>query len=191
MLWFHLRAYDTLNVDYLGHNDDMKEVYEASGFEYHIALSRMTRFCNDGTDGELEYGEYAKNEDAEEIRDILEQSMDIMADQVPGVSEIKDYIVEKKVIVIRDEENGSIISCILWTRLGKGMEWKYWALNPAYKGTMHSINLLDDFLRVNGGVKRSTLFVRDRNPASAIYQKIGFRYDGLKDYVYCFRRERA
>ena len=181
---------DSLNVDYLGHGDDMKEVYEAAGFKYYIALSRMTRFCKEGEDGRLEYGEYAKSDDAEEICDILEKSMDIMADQVPSVYEIKEYINQSRAIILRNKDNNDIISCILWTRLGKGMEWKYWALNPNYKGTIYSINLLDDYLRINGAVKRATLFVRDGNPASTMYQKIGFKYDGLKDYVYCFRRDR-
>ena len=172
----------SLVVDYLGNNDDLKTTFEEVGFQYHISLNRMTRINKNGFDADLEYGEYATLSDAETICNILEHSMDLISDQVPEPCEIENYIAKKQAIVIRDGKD--IISCILWVRRGLGMEWKYWALNPKYKGTTHSINLLYDYLKLNGSVVRTTLFVRDRNPASAIYQRIGFKYDGLKDFVY-------
>lgn len=178
-----------LNVDFLGKVDEKRDVFRSAGFLPHIVLHRMTRICMDGIDGSMDFGEYAAIDDAKEICEILEQTMDVMSDQVPGVREIEGYINRKMAIVVKDDKTKEIISCILWTRKGAGMEWNYWALNPKYKGTTAGIRLLEAYLNRNGAVRRSTLFVRDRNPASAIYQRIGFQYDGLNDYVYCYRKE--
>ena len=176
-----------LNIDYLGKDNSRKEIFERAGFYHYITLHRMNRFQMDGEDQALGYGEFAVKEDAGQICDILEKVMDLKSDQVPGIQEIEDYIDRKEAIVLREEGTQDIICCILWTRKGKRMEWNYWALNPNYKGTLYSIHLLDAYLMLNGSVKRTTLFVRDRNPARSIYEWYGFQYDGLNDYVYCYR----
>ena len=185
-----IKTEDKLNIDYLAKEDTMKDLFEDVGFKFHITLHRMARIVKGGEDEGLSYGEYAVLSDAAEIQNILEQTMDLDSDQVPGLLEIEDYINRNMAIVIRDKACKDIISCSLWTRKGKGMIWNYWALNPKYNGTTYSIDLLDAYLRLNGSVVRSTLFVRDRNPASLIYKKIGFQYDGLKDFVYCYRANR-
>lgn len=180
---------DKLNIDFLGKEDARKEIFEAAGFCYYITLRRMNRFQMDGEDQTLDYGEYAVREDVGQICGILEKTMDLKSDQVPGIQEIEDYISRREAIVVRKEGTQDIISCILWTRKGRGMAWNYWALNPDYKGTTYSIYLLDAYLRLNGAVRRTTLFVRDGNPARAIYERIGFQHDGLNDYVYCYRKK--
>lgn len=180
-----------LNVDFLGKQDEKRAVFRASGFERHIVLHRMVRICMDGIDSSLNYGEYAIKDDAEGIYRILEQTMDLMSDQVPEVCEIEEYINRKMAIVVRDEQTKEIISCILWSRKGYGMGWNYWALNPKYRGTMMSMRLLEAYLELNGAARRTTLFVRDKNPASLIYKRIGFQSDGLNDYVYCYRKGEA
>lgn len=178
-----------LNIDLLGMQDEKGEVFRTAGFAPYTVLHRMTRICMDGNDGTPEYGAYAGKEDAAKILEILEQSMDLMSDQVPEVCEIEEYINRRMALVARDDKTDEIISCILWTRKGRGMEWNYWAKNPEYKGTAAGIRLLESWLNRNGSVRRTTLFVRERNPASLIYQRIGFQYDGLNDYVYCYRKE--
>ena len=177
---------DQLNLDFLGEEDSVHNMLENIGFHHYITLHRMTKLDKTGCDEPLSYGEYAAFEDAHKIQELLEQTMDLNSDQVPCTSEIEDYIKRNAAIVTK--KGLDIIACVMWTRQGKRMEWNYWALNPKYKGTTYSLDLLEAYLRLNGSVVRTTLFVRDRNPASAIYGRIGFKYDGLKDFVYCYRR---
>lgn len=180
---------DALNVEFLGKVDTMRESFEQARLKYYISFDKMTKISQFGEDSAMSYGEFAKRDDAGKICDILVDSMDSEADQIPEMCEIIDYIEKQNAIVLRSEDGRDIISCILWTRMGRGMIWKYWALNPSYKGTVYSMKLLDDFLNLNGSVNRSTLFVRIGNPAVIIYKKIGFNYDGVKNYVYCYRKK--
>lgn len=178
-----------LNIDFLGKWDEKRDVFQSAGFMPHIVLHRMARVCTGGVDVPMGYGCYAEKDDAGEICSILEQTMDLMSDQVPEICEIEDYISRRMAVVVKDDRAKEIISCILWTRKGLGMELNYWARKPKYKGTTDSRRLLEAYLSMNGAVRRSTLFVRDRNPAGFIYQRAGFQYDGLNDYVYCYRKE--
>ena len=181
---------DRLNIDFLGKEDPHRELFEKAGFRHYITLRRMDRLQMGGEDKPLEYGEYAVPEDAGQICDILEMTMDLSSDQVPEIREVKDYIDRHEAIVVREEGTQQIISLILWTRKGRGMAWNYWALDPKYKGSIHSLCLLAAYLDLNGSVRRTALFVRDGNPARAVYERFGFQYNGVNDYVYCYRKQK-
>ncbi len=173
-----------ISIDFLGKEDHKKNVFEKAGFDHYITLHRMTRLQMDGQDEPLSYGEFAKPEDAGSICSILEQTMDPKCDRVPCAAEIQEYISAGRAIVVRDEQRGDAVVCILWSRKGYSMEWNYWATAPNRGVTLQSLQLVETFLSLNGAVRRTQLFVRDKNPAASVYLRAGFNYDGLNDYVY-------
>lgn len=179
-----------LNIDYLGTENAKADVFLKAGFNYKMSLNRFTRIQNgDGEDSTIPYGEYAREADVQSIESILNLTMDKDVDQIPQLCEIMDYIRRKMAIVAKDEKTGDVAAVILWTRVGKRMEFNYWALNPNYKGSLYALDLLNSFYVINGAVKRSTLFIRDNNIVSEkIHTSTGYKRDGIVDYVYCYRK---
>lgn len=181
---------DRLNIDYLGKEDAKQDTFLKAGFNYKISLNRFSRIQNNcGTDSAIPYGEYASERDLQSISAILNLTMDKDVDQIPQQCEILDYIRRKMAIVARDDKTGNVAALILWTRVGKRMEFNYWALNPDYKGTLYALDLLNSFYIINGAVNRSTLFIRDNNIVSErIHTSTGYKRDDIVDYVYCYRK---
>lgn len=179
-----------LNIDYVGKENAKQEVFLNAGFIYKMSLNRYSKIQSDeGVDAPIPYGEYASESDLQSIVSVLNLTMDKDVDQIPQQCEILDYIRRKMAIVARDDKTGNVAALILWTRVGKRMEFNYWALNPDYKGTLYALDLLNSLYIINGAVKRSTLFVRDNNIVpEIIHTSTGYKRDGVVDYVYCYRK---
>ncbi len=184
---------DRLNIDYVGKENAKQEVFLKAGFCYKMSLNRFSKIQDeDGVDAPIPYGEYASESDLQSIASVLNLTMDKDVDQIPQQCEILDYIHRKMAIVAKDDKTGNVAALILWTRVGKRMEFNYWALHPDYKGTLYALDLLNSFYIINGAVKRSTLFVRDNNIVpEIIHTSTGYKRDGVVDYVYCYRKKES
>lgn len=183
----------TLTVDILSQkkiNDSVAEIFLRHGFQKRICLYRMQltkkyhrqeKLVNDIT--------YAKAEDTEPIHNMLLSGFDELCEQVPSAREIIRAIEHKQILVMRNN-NQEVITFFWLEHTGNMVLWRYWFTNPDYrKETLAGIILLKQALAMHAEIKRTLLWVREDNiRARKVYEKLGFKDDGLLDNVFCLIR---
>lgn len=120
---------------------ELTKVFEDIGFEKVKKLLRI-RFKKSNPK-QLEamrifYDEYkndisfAKNEDADEILEILLDTFDPVGDNIPDIVDIRDHIIKKHIIVLR--QYGKIVSLHFFDVIGNVMHSIYDVTREEYRG---------------------------------------------------------
>lgn len=102
-------------IDFIckGKNALMQSFYDGGFTQIGVYTRKSTNFLTDGKDFKRSHseileayydetiGEYASEEDAEEIADVLDSVFDKDVDHIPTIDEIREYISKKWVLIYR------------------------------------------------------------------------------------------
>lgn len=155
------------------------------GFVPYKLLFRMSHIgllAKDGWDVS-EKVNHANTSDTIMIYNILHSNFDPICEQLPSIQEVKDYIIKKQVLVIKDKND--LCGFIIYEILG-ATSWylRYWYTSPKYRNIKVGARLLKAALLKGKSTKRQQLWViSDNENAIKRYEHYGFKRESINDYV--------
>lgn len=168
----------------------MRAVLEEIGFNMIKSLYRM--FC-----AELQVEEQciadryciqnATYDDCSEIYSILYNTFDIRVSRLPGKEQIIKDIDDAQIFVVRDLQK--IVGIAYFQKQGIKAEYLYQlVLKQEAQGMKLTYPLLKYAVERLGSNKQYSVWVETDNArAIHVYEKLGFKFDGLNEYIYQYK----
>jgi ribosomal protein S18 acetylase RimI-like enzyme len=173
-------------ADIIGVNAIVRQVAELftqAGFNAYSELLRMSR--TKGLDSPQVLNpdiEFASPAQVGNIRDILDTYFDKFSEQIPLSEEINQWIEDKKVLVLR--ENELIIGLVVFEITGLTSYLRYWFTHPAYRNRKIGSAMLRRFFYECRYTKRQQFWVIASNKnAIKRYRHYGFEQEQLVDMI--------
>ena len=182
------KAQKPVSMDILGEDEKLRETLSQASFRCTATLARMTRQNADmqAENLSLPDDEYARPEELPFLMEQLENTFDPLTKQLPGKEELSRMIEERNVFVVR--RKAGIAGFLVSERQGAMLLLRYIAVMEKWRGKAWGGKLLQNFLGIRCGIRKHQLWVQPENiPAVRLYEKCGFRFDGLRDDIYVFR----
>ena len=123
--------------------------------------------------------------DIDDILELLYGMFDLMADTLPDRNELVRMITDGnvyKVVIL-----GCLAGVLLYEDTGVKSYLRALAVSPEYRGKSVGSSLMSHYLSMHtpDKTKRFELWMDQENAkASALYRKLGYTPDGLKNYIY-------
>lgn len=179
---------ERLAVDLIGVKrtiQPMLSVLELVGFRRYKNLYRMARPAGPApaqtacTDYRIDF---ARRADSELLLDLISQSFDRYAEQLPTLSEIQMATEARQILSARRDT--AIAGLLFFEDHGFTSTIRYWLVSPSFRQAGFGSALMSSYLKRPTSVRRFILWVlADNNHAIAKYHQHGFAADGLLDYV--------
>jgi hypothetical protein len=160
------------------------EAFEAAGFRRYNRLYRMARVAETipETVASEETIGLAKPSDAPAILELLNQTFDPLAEQLPMLHEIEAAAASQQVFSATADNR---LAAFLWFETqGFTSTIRYWLVAAPYRTRRLGAALMHHYFALHQAVRRFILWVvADNENAIAKYQHYGFRADGLAVHV--------
>lgn len=163
---------------------EMLKCLETTGFRRYSHLQRMARSSQpaadaSGTDAPVVFAEAS---DRQAILDLLDNSFDHYADQLPMVYEIDAAIEAKQIFAIKCD--GELAAILFFETQGFTSTIRYWVVAERFQSKRLGASLIRHYFASQSAVKRFILWVVASNEnAVKKYQHYGYAADGLIDLV--------
>lgn len=171
-------------ADIVGRNPkEQSELLCSCGFELYSVFVRMTTKAPamSRLDG-IERVEYAKKEDAPQLHAMICQEFDPLFAHIPSVGQLQEYADKEEILVVRAGKEIAGLAFFEHISL-QSIVLRYFVVAPPYRGQNIGGSLLAyEFLRKPDKANYS-LWIGTYNKTQTLYQKLGFQYDGLQDYI--------
>ena len=156
---------------------------EAAGFRRYSHLQRMARASQPSpaaaTGNDALVG-FAEATDRQAILDLLDNSFDHCADQLPMPYEIDAAIEAKQVFAIKCD--GELAAMLFFETQGFTSTVRYWVVAERFQSKRLGASLIRHYFATQSAVKRFILWVVATNEnAVKKYQHYGYAADGLID----------
>ena len=126
--------------------------------------------------------DYAEMPDCEAILNLLIQSFDRYAEQLPMPDEIAAAILRRQFLVARCD--GALAGLLFFETQGFTSTVRYWLVAERFRAQRFGAALLRQYLTINSTVRRFVLWViADNENAITAYQHYDYAADGLVDHV--------
>jgi hypothetical protein len=175
-------------TDLVGNEAALKDVMsclEKAGFRPYSRLQRMARAAQTGqppvtaVDAPVVFAEAS---DKQAILDLLENSFDHYADQLPTSYEIEAAIGAKQIFAIRCD--GEVAAILFFETQGFTSTVRYWVVAERFQSKRLGASLIRHYFATQSTVRRFVLWVVATNEnAVKKYQHYGYTADGLIDHV--------
>ncbi len=160
--------------------------FETAGFRRYTRLLRMARTeSKDGPakseppDSRVRFAELA---DCEPILDLLCQSFNRYAEQLPQLYELEAAVKDRQILIAND--HNTLAGLLYFETQGFTSLMRYWLIAEAYRDRHFGSVLIRRYLTEQNIVRRFILWVIDGNEnAFRKYQHYGYSPDGLVDQV--------
>jgi len=178
---------DKLVVDIIGKIENIAnivELFTVSGFKIYTQLHRFIRLNKDDSSYYEPSDEVteATLADAEEIARLFRDNFDKLSEQVLNLDEVKKWITERKVFIIKDL--AGIKGFLIRTTTGQTTILNNFLVQKHYRGQKIGSKLLKHYIFKSTGVKRMLLWVVfDNDNAIEVYNKHGYIKDDLVDCI--------
>ena len=179
---------ERLVVDLVGTEANLEPllpIFVSIGFRRYKDLYRMARPAEKGQGPTAATDErigLAHKADSETLFDLICQSFDKYAEQLPTLSEIEAATESGQILAAR--RHGSIAGLLYFEDQGFTSMVRYWLVNQSFRDQGFGSALMSCYLARPSGVKRFVLWVvADNELAIAKYRQHGFASEGLLDYV--------
>ena len=177
---------ETFVTDIIGTETDTQqiaELFSQAGFSIYSKLLRMSR--TKGLDSpQVQHPdiEFASPDQARSVQNVLETYFDKYSEQIPLLEEIIQWIKDKGVLVLK--ENELIIGLVVFEIIGLTSYLRYWFTHPAYRDRKIGSTMLRRFFYECRHTKRQQFWVNASNEnAIARYQHYGFEQERLFDII--------
>src|SRR5581483_5280441 len=175
-------------VDLIGLEPDVKSwlsSWDSVGFRLYQKLFRMTRPGKGTTptgDMNDQRIDFAGKPDAIRLFDMLCQSFDKYAEQLPTLHEIESATQSRQILAARSGEK--LAGLLYFDDHRFSSMIRYWLVGSSFRGRGLGSALMGRYLTHAASVRRFLLWViADNEHAIAKYRQHGFAPDGLFDYV--------
>jgi ribosomal protein S18 acetylase RimI-like enzyme len=176
---------ETLAADILGNDTvlPIKQMFQNNGFREYTSLVRMNRLGNiDNLQEVSEELSEAGKEDANGILDLLVQHFDPLAEQIPLLTEIEEWISKGNILVCKQKDK--IIGFIIYDLNGVTLYLRYWFVHPDYRDQKIGSKLFNFFYHKGQNTKRQIFWVIESNEnAIKRYKHFGFTEEKMFDYI--------
>jgi ribosomal protein S18 acetylase RimI-like enzyme len=175
-----------LVVDIIGKEPDVQSivnVFSESGFQTYTKLNRMNRSTikYDFENG-LFTPQKAKTSQAKVIFDLLQFYFDPIAEQLPSLKEIEEWIGLEHLIIVSGNEK--IIGFVIFDLIGLTSYLRYWFVHPEHRNKKIGSILLNEYFKNSTETKRQIFWVIGSNEnAIKRYLHYGFQSENLYDYI--------
>jgi ribosomal protein S18 acetylase RimI-like enzyme len=161
------------------------EIFLEAGFLHKATLKRMTLAQSVGArlpKYRNEAVRVARESDIDSIHHLLHINFDSIVEQLPDLTEVRRYVESQNALVV--DGNNDICGLLIQTRDGKVAHLKHWIVAESHQNTGIGMGLFSRFISDNNVVNRYDLWVlSDNQKVIEIYERIGFKFDGLIDEV--------
>lgn len=159
------------------------ETVQDAGFNLFRTLGRMWKPTEKALlpkDGDVEY---AEEEDAKDILNLLTRSFDVRVESIPSEQEIGYMIRRNGVLICRSSEK-ELLGCLLFDRTPSTLHLRFWVTSSSVRGNNVGSRLMHRFLYEGNSSKRQILWVmQDNETAIKIYEHYGFKPDNMYDFI--------
>lgn len=161
---------------------------QAQGYPLYRTLSRMRYLKWDDASHPPEDDRiaYAIPEEAGEICQLLQITMDPYCEQVPDVEDIVQAIARQEVLVYHHDREGTIEAVLTYHLQRSAVQWEFWATHPKWRHNCNGMKLYDVFRYNMRNKKCITIWTRDDNPVRKLHHYFHAKEDGLRDTVFLF-----
>lgn len=165
-------------------DESIIDLFKSNGFTIRKSLVRMSKI-NENLENFEPDGTYkAFVIDLQCIQEMLYAQFDKYSEQLPTSEELKDFLDNNHVIVIR--RGNEIAGFILYDITPSTLYLRYWLVNPEFRNRGVGSELFKEYQRRGASCKRHILWVvRDNQNAINRYKHYGYQYENMKDYVIC------
>lgn len=164
-----------------------KELKSPLGMEPLMILNRMTSTSIPAISTEKpDTVQLADICDVDEINSILTKNFNPVAERIPSVRELADYIEDSGNGGIRIiKENNEIIGILIYTINSSTIHLRHFWTDANHRGKGVGSSLINEFFRTAYNCRRMILWVRtDNDNAIGVYEHYGFIPENLYDYIY-------
>lgn len=164
---------------------DQLALWKTAGFRHYTRLRRMVRSGQSvpppsGGDGPQPI--YADKADAPAILDLLGESFDRYAEQLPALYEIEPAAESRQILVMKDRE--MLGGLLFFETRGLASTIRYWLVAKPFRTSRFGSALMRHYLAAQGAVRRFTLWVNAENEnAIQKYRHYGYAPDELVDCI--------
>jgi hypothetical protein len=165
---------------------DIVGMFESTGFRCYNRLYRMARNVQPGTLSAAVAPDprvtLASKADCQSILDLLFQSFDSRAEQIPMLYEIEAAVESGQIWVVRCEVN--LEGLLFFETQGLTSTLRYWLIAERFRTQRFGSGLMQRYFAGHPAVRRFLLWViADNDNVIAKYRHYGFVQDGLVDQV--------
>jgi len=175
-------------VDLVGREDALDclvEAFREAGFKGYQRLFRMARIDQAGALTAVPSDPrvvVAGPMDCQSIEEVLLQSFDRRAEQIPLLYEIEAAVRSGQIWVARAE--GALAGLLYFETHGLTSTLRYWLVAADFRGQRFGSELMRRYFEASNAVRRFLLWVvADNHDAISKYEHYGFLPDGLVDIV--------
>ncbi len=160
-----------------------KSLYNNIGFSPYKVYSR---YSADKKSKKFEIIEFAKVQDIEDIKKMIDNTFDVLVDYVPSISDLNTLIGKEEIFIIK--QDNEIAGIAIYEK--KGAKDTYYlrltCVHPDYRGRSIGYYLISGLPLEN---KRCTAWIDDDNKiAKKLDIGVGYKADGLKNYILILRQ---
>ena len=159
-------------------------VFQAHGFQLHVALTRMGRLCT-ADDAALAFDpevSFAGDGDRDAVQSFLEDVLDPYRDRIPDADELAELIAARNILLIR--RGAAVGGVLIFETTGLTSHLRYWYVNQRFRDKGIGARLIRTFLHLSSGGRRIILWVVSGNAdAIAKYRHYGFQPESLVDWI--------
>ncbi len=124
--------------------------------------------------------EVASKEDSIQVRNIAKLVFDPLCDFIPSVKEIEKFISNKELFVVKKEKN--ILAFAIYIKEPYGYDFRLNCVNPKHESGLAGYSLVS---HIPEDGNKCICWINDKNsPAIRLNESIGFKTDGLKNYIF-------
>lgn len=156
--------------------------FKSLGFEVRKSLVRMSRINTDIDRFEIDDSFNASETDLPLIEEMLHVYFDKYSEQLPSIEELSGFLSANHIIVKKID--AKIAGLILYDQTPTTIHWRYWLVNPEFRGQGVGSMLHNEYNRRASSCKRQILWVvEDNYNAKVRHEHYGYQYEAMKDYV--------
>lgn len=157
--------------------------FKVLGFEVRKSLVRMSRINSDMVHSEIDDSFNASKTDLPLIEEMLHRYFDKYSEQLPSIEELDDFLSSNHIII--KKVDSKIAGFILYDQTPTTIHWRYWLVNPEFRGQGVGSMLHNEYNNRASSCKRQILWVvEDNYNAKVRHEHYGYQYEAMKDYVF-------
>lgn len=175
-------------VDVIGRENDIgpiAAIFKSYDFNDHLYLNRMKKIVKEPPKigiSKCPEAEFALSGDVEDVMNLLENSFDKYAEQLPDLVEINEAVEKKHILLVK--KDGIIAGLLYFELTGFTSVLRYWFVNPDYRELKIGSKLMWHYFDICTSAKCFVLWVIVENEnAIKRYIHYGYAMDYLMDQI--------
>lgn len=162
------------------------ECFKKCNFSEYVSLVRMSRMTPKNEDNHIDTlspnVKFAKIEQAEELYSLLSHYFDPLAEQLPTMEEIRQFVLQRQILVY--SENNKIVGFVIFEKNSSTLYLRYWFVHPEHRNKKIGSSLLKLFFNEGKTTRRQLFWVIQNNKNAIIrYEHYGFKKENMYDFV--------